>query len=246
MSEPRRIGVVGWTEPVRQGDLVRPEEVDMMTRARLTEAEGRAALLDAATEIVTETGSPNITVREVAARAGINHGLVHRYFGTKDTLIDSVIDEISATVAQQLESGGGQAIVHGDAMGTLARLIGHAMISGDDSFDDADRPHPVADVLIRRLRQENAMSEEAARLAAAQIIALTLGWRLNESFLVGSCGLGDRSTEDLREQLHAACLRVIEQAGSSSEPSAPAPVADTSSSGHAAPNGYAMSGARPG
>lgn len=237
----------------------------MMTRARLTEAEGRAALLDAATEIVTETGSPNITVREVAARAGINHGLVHRYFGTKDTLIDSVIDEISTTVAKQIESGGGSTIVHGDAMGTLARLIGHAMIAGDDHFEDADRPHPVADVLIRRLRDETDLSEDAARLAAAQIIALTLGWRLNESFLVSSCGLGERDHDELRDQLHAACLRVVDQAGgapsldasssgagssSSTErapstapaPRAPEPSRSADSDVRSSSNGYAMSG----
>lgn len=181
-----------------------------MTRARLTEAEGRAALLTAATEIVTETGSPNITVREVAARAGINHGLVHRYFGTKDTLITAVIDEISHTLATELaQNGGGAAAVHGDATGTLAQLIGHAMIAGSDDVGDEHRAHPVADLIVRRLQQEADMSEHDARVAAAQIIALTLGWRLNERFLVTACGLQDDDLDDLRNDLYQACLRVV-------------------------------------
>jgi AcrR family transcriptional regulator len=215
----------------------------MMTRARLTEAEGRAALLEAATEIVTETGSPNITVREVAARAGINHGLVHRYFGTKDTLIDAVIDEISATVATQLaDQGSASAIVHGDEMGTLAKLIGHAMITDDDHVGDASRPHPVADVLIRRLQQENDMSEREARLAAAQVFALTLGWRLNERFLIGSCGLGDEDAAALRDQLHAACLRVVESAGTAPT-NGTSPTGSAPSGSDAASQGFAFSGA---
>jgi TetR/AcrR family transcriptional regulator, repressor for neighboring sulfatase len=181
----------------------------MMTRARLTEAEGRAALLTAATEIVNETGSPNLTVREVAARAGINHGLVHRYFGTKDTLISAVIDEISAALATDLaRPGGGERAIHADATGTLAQLIGHAMISGGDDVGARGRAHPVADLIVQRLRDQGDLSEHDARVAAAQILALTLGWRLNERFLVSACGLDDDDLEGLRDQLYNACLRV--------------------------------------
>ena len=189
-----------------------------MTRTRLTEAEGRAALLAAATEIVTETGSPNITVREVAARAGINHGLVHRYFGTKDALIAGVIDEIAGRVARQLTGDGdGESVVAGDEAGTLARLIGHAMVAGSDLASGAAgdmRSHPVARALVQRCR-EQGLSEDAARVAAAQIMALTLGWRLNEPFLVDSCGLGDRDVIELRRELYRTCVRV---AASAQEP----------------------------
>ena len=181
-----------------------------MTRTRLTEAEGRAALLAAATEIVTETGSPNITVREVAARAGINHGLVHRYFGTKDTLIAAVIDEIAERVAHELREQGGESVVAGDGAGTLARLIGHAMVAGSDDVGDGGRSHPVADVLVARCREQAGLSEDAARVAAAQIIALTLGWRLNEPFLVSACGLGERDVLELRRELYRTCVRVAE------------------------------------
>ncbi|MHB1138955.1 MAG: TetR/AcrR family transcriptional regulator [Microthrixaceae bacterium] len=180
-----------------------------MTRTRLTEAEGRAALLDAATEIVTETGSPNVTVREVAARAGINHGLVHRYFGTKDTLIAAVIDEIAARVARELTDDSGEAVIAGDEAGTLARLIGSAMVAGSNDIGDGDRPHPVADVLVERCRTRSGLSEDAARVAAAQVVALTLGWRLNEPFLVSACGLDDHDVDDLRRELFRTCQRVV-------------------------------------
>lgn len=182
-----------------------------MTRTRLTEAEGRAALLAAATEIVTETGSPNITVREVAARAGINHGLVHRYFGTKDALIAGVIDEIAGRVARQLAGdGGGASVVAGDEAGTLARLLGHAMVAGADLNDGAagdPHSHPVARALVQLCRDQG-LSEHAARVAAAQIMALTLGWRLNEPFLVHSCGLDDDEVLELRRELYRTCVRV--------------------------------------
>ncbi len=180
-----------------------------MTRTRLTEAEGRAALLDAATEIVTETGSPNVTVREVAARAGINHGLVHRYFGTKDTLIAAVIDEIAARVARELTQDSGEAVVAGDEAGTLARLIGSAMVAGSTDIGSGERSHPVADVLVERCRDRAGLSDADARVAAAQIVALTLGWRLNEPFLISACGLQDCDVDELRRELFRTCQRVV-------------------------------------
>ncbi|CAN5632250.1 TetR/AcrR family transcriptional regulator [soil metagenome] len=182
-----------------------------MTRTRLTEAEGRALLLAAATEIITETGSPNITVREVASRAGINHGLVHRYFGTKDALISAVIAEISRTVAEELADPTREGdVLRSDGAGTLARLIGHAMISGGEDGTEALRSaadHPVASVLIQRC-EAAGLDEKDSRLAAAQIMALGLGWRLNEQFLVTACGLEDSDVETLRSDLRDACLQI--------------------------------------
>jgi AcrR family transcriptional regulator len=191
--------------------------VDTMTRARLTESEGRAALLTAATEMVVESGSPNITVRDVAARAGINHGLVHRYFGTKDTLIAAVIDEISAAVTAELaKDEGGATVVAGDSVGTLARLIGHAMVSGGDDVGADGRPHPVADLLVQRLQDRSGMTERNARVTAAQIVAMVLGWRLNEPFLITACGLDAAEVDTLRAELYESCRRLAGSRSSAS------------------------------
>ncbi|MFM8827023.1 MAG: TetR family transcriptional regulator [Actinomycetota bacterium] len=52
---------------------------------------GRAAaeerMVRAAGELLSEVGPRAATVRAVAARAGVNHGLVHHYFGSKDGLL---------------------------------------------------------------------------------------------------------------------------------------------------------------
>lgn len=44
-------------------------------------------LLLAAMDLLAEEGPRHLTVRAVAKRAGVNHGLIHHYFGGKDGLL---------------------------------------------------------------------------------------------------------------------------------------------------------------
>jgi AcrR family transcriptional regulator len=47
----------------------------------------RRSLLDAAERLLIEEGHAGITTRKVAAEAGVNHGLVHYYFGSIEELL---------------------------------------------------------------------------------------------------------------------------------------------------------------
>ena len=47
----------------------------------------RTALLDAAERLLIEEGHAGITTRKVAAEGGVNHGLVHYYFGSIEELL---------------------------------------------------------------------------------------------------------------------------------------------------------------
>ena len=42
-----------------------------------------AAILDAAEKLFAERGFTAVTVRDIAAEAGVSHALVHRYLGSK-------------------------------------------------------------------------------------------------------------------------------------------------------------------
>jgi AcrR family transcriptional regulator len=66
-----------------------PEE----TGRRRDSAATRAALLSAAQELFAERGFERATVRDIAARAGVNQALLFRYFGTKDELFRASITD---------------------------------------------------------------------------------------------------------------------------------------------------------
>jgi AcrR family transcriptional regulator len=46
-----------------------------------------AAVVKAAEELFAERGPSATTMRDIAARSGVNYGLVHRHFGTKKRLL---------------------------------------------------------------------------------------------------------------------------------------------------------------
>ena len=56
----------------------------------------RRALIDAAISAVGERGTLNVTVSEIASRAGVSSALAHHYFGAKDELLVATMRQLLA------------------------------------------------------------------------------------------------------------------------------------------------------
>lgn len=67
----------------------------------------RAALVDAATELLDEGGVDAVTLREVGRRAGVSHNAPYKHFASKETLLAAVAardlaqrgEQVAATIA---------------------------------------------------------------------------------------------------------------------------------------------------
>jgi AcrR family transcriptional regulator len=53
------------------------------------------ALLDAAERLLIDVGHAGITTRRLAEEAGVNHGLVHYYFGSNETLLVRALERFT-------------------------------------------------------------------------------------------------------------------------------------------------------
>jgi AcrR family transcriptional regulator len=62
-------------------------------------AEG--ALLDAAERLLVEIGYGGISTRRLAAEAGVNHGLVHYYYGSVENLLVQVLERFTARMIER-------------------------------------------------------------------------------------------------------------------------------------------------
>ena len=161
------------------------------------------AVLDAAADLFAVQGPAATSIREVAARSGVNHGLVYRHFGTKEELVSAVLDHVSDRFNEAVTSGSEQADLVAERQW---RVLARAILDG----------YPVGRLqhrfpFVNQLMEEAHLSTEddtAARLAAGHVVALELGWRLFEPFLRSATGLGDldpdalwRATSNLSRQL---------------------------------------------
>lgn len=63
--------------------------------------ETEQALLDAAERLLVEVGAAGITTRRVAEEAGVNHGLVHYYFGSVEQLLVRVLERFTERLIER-------------------------------------------------------------------------------------------------------------------------------------------------
>jgi AcrR family transcriptional regulator len=74
-------------------DTVHPlTEIAHKTAARSAAEE---ALLDAAERLLVDVGYPGITTRRLAEEAGLNHGLVHYYFGSIENVLIRTLERFT-------------------------------------------------------------------------------------------------------------------------------------------------------
>lgn len=63
------------------------------------------ALVDAAGQLILERGM-TVSVRDIAQRAGVDHGLVRTYFGGKEALLSAAIGHLVDRAAAELDENG--------------------------------------------------------------------------------------------------------------------------------------------
>lgn len=147
-----------------------------------------AAVLQSAADLFAERGPAATSIRDIAARSNVNHGLIHRHFGTKDKLVGAVLDHLGEHLAELLDADADGSSV-GAAVDRQLRVLAHASLDGYPIGELQSR-FPTMEVLLDSVRPRHA-EEVDARLAAAHTIALQLGWRLFDGFLRASTGLED-------------------------------------------------------
>jgi TetR/AcrR family transcriptional regulator, repressor for neighboring sulfatase len=174
------------------------------------EHEVRQALIEAATVLFAEQGPGAVPVREIARRAGVNHGLVHRYFGSKDGLVSAVLDRLSAQSTAEVESHEPSVVTYSaeGPTATQGRILAHLLLAGADPADFKS-DYPAARTMIRHCRQRG-MSDRQARERVAQVLALVLGWQFFEPFVMSATGLAP-SEKAANRLLDDAATRLLDE-----------------------------------
>jgi AcrR family transcriptional regulator len=72
--------------------------VEARTSAR---AAAEEALLDAAERLLVDVGHAGITTRRLAEEAGVNHGLVHYYFGSNENLLARALERFTERLIER-------------------------------------------------------------------------------------------------------------------------------------------------
>lgn len=72
-----------------------PTDSDKSWKSRVSRAEAVQRFLEAALSLIAQKPISDISVQEIADTAGLNHGYVFRYFGTRTDLLIAVTEELA-------------------------------------------------------------------------------------------------------------------------------------------------------
>ena len=152
----------------------------------------KAALIEAACDMLAEMGPRALSIRNVAERAGVNHGQIHHYFGGKRGLLRAAMAFLAAEHWENsLARAGGSPIPPTLSLQEDARYwqaTCRAVIEGDldlaqvEIDEGISVPQRVFDVV----RERNQIGEDdlEAKAKFASLVMSQLGWVVFEEYLV--------------------------------------------------------------
>ncbi len=158
------------------------------------------AALDAAERLVAARGPAHVTLREIAAEAGVTYSLVNRHLGSREALLDRVL----ARIEQRWDD---RAVPDADIVpailgdrpdqGIHLRLLAWALLTGgpDDTTTGDREVHARHVSALRRLGAGDDPEQ------AALDLALVFGWRFFGPFLTETLGLDDDATARVHRRI---------------------------------------------
>lgn len=188
----------------RDGNRLKERDGAGRTATPLAERH-RAALVAAATELMAERSMSEISIREIATRAGLPHAMIYRHVGSKEALEKLVIDQTTAEVlhevSQRLAAQGAEAGLDGLIETILTRresilLLARALLAGEpaQAFDTPAVMASFLDALRAQVAADSGDSALAAvdhdlQVAVGSVAAMLLGWITFEARILAGTGL---------------------------------------------------------
>lgn len=180
--------------------------VERPTRNR---ADSEERLIVAAAQLLGEIGPRSVSVRMIAERAGVNHGLVHHYFGGKDALLRAAMTRLvqeHAEYAAERSHGNpvpaAQALVNDPA---YLRAIVRSVLDDEMALARIEIEEGVSvprNALMHLAAQAN-MAEPSVELKARLGLgmAMEMGWAALEPFIFA---VVDARTSEQQEAVRKA------------------------------------------
>jgi AcrR family transcriptional regulator len=171
----------------------------------------RTAVLEAAARRFAGEG-PDASLRDIAADAGVNLGLIHRHIGNKDDLLRAVL-------AREIEGGVGAITAAGDAAaairrifegasadGRYIRIVAWLLLRGPSGLQHQD--HYPGMAALRALAHDG--DDRDARLMAA--MAAVYGWTVFGPQLRAAFGVDDEHRTQVEHQIASAIAQLTDVA----------------------------------
>lgn len=205
-------------EPIKFPKKAKPDMPKKPTTAKSASQQSSAApksgrgreaveyvLIEATCELLAEIGPKAMSVRDIATRAGVNHGQIHHYFGGKTGLIRAAMRQMSREhLAHSIERGDGEVnppplslMQDQQYLQSVVRLVldGEMDLATMEIDDGVSVPRRMLKTAIEGLTP--GQSELDLKAAFATVMAVELAWGALEPYLMAQIDVVPDQEEEI-------------------------------------------------
>jgi AcrR family transcriptional regulator len=165
-----------------------------------------SALIEASIELFATRTPDQVTVREIADHAAVNHGLVHQYFGSKRSLVERTIQHLAGELLPAATGAVDVASAMPDLLDRLVerrayvRLITWSLLS-EDGLPDLGHDFPALRRMVDRTgaERDGATTRIDPRIAASVVTALMFGWVMYRDYIDAAVDLSDLGQVEIHD-----------------------------------------------
>ena len=177
-----------------------------------------AAVVEAAGELFSLHGFDGVSLRDIARKAGVNHGLIHRHFGSKENLRGRTLQHMADAMLADVMDADNLPDISRRAFQSLKkhenfwRILARTILDGYSTGEMHDR-YPVARLMIERV---NAAMKEGTlrgdidpRMLVAAMFSFSCGYVIFEPYILVATGLDGMETDVVRDRILGAAMSLL-------------------------------------
>lgn len=194
-----------------------------MTNGPKGRAEVEAALIVATAAMCRERSPASVTLRGIAAKAGVNHGQVRHYFGSKAELVAATIEYLEEPMLGRLDTNTPEASAEKLLVSLIedpafTRMLGW-LLANEVEPSSVGLRFRFGREFIAQLCREGA-DLQAATVAASQVMVVCAGWPMIRPLLRESNDI-DRAAERALDDAFVRQVRAIAADAVAESPTSP-------------------------
>lgn len=158
-----------------------PQPAKKQRRPSRTKDASKERLIDATVHLLKTHSVADLSVRQIALHADVNHGLVHLYFGSKGSLLLAVAQRLLVdSVSAVNQDTGGEIMIDQLApeMEATVKILVWLMMTGEE----VPTSHIIGTLVTSvgsQLMSRDGISTADAEIAAVLTISVSLGWSVH-------------------------------------------------------------------
>lgn len=170
-------------------------------------------LLNAACRLLAKKGPKGVSNRDIAKHAGVNHGQIHHYFGSKRGLLEAAISKLAYDHWEHTQLDGMTPLALGKDQTYILAVI-RCAIDGELELATLElrKDISVPRQSLKRLLKNRAVNETEVEVKGrmATAMAIELAWAISESYITAMVDIKPNEVDIVKQKMVDILMSIVE------------------------------------